>query len=421
VIGTPYFIAPEMVRGLGSVCKQSDVAILGATLHYIVTGSYRYNGKSTLSVLSNAYYSQDYLYPLEVHSELATLINKSCAKDKKARYRSVKELREAIESYIQHRTAFDLLDQGLKKLHFLKSAYEYSFKSNQTKETQNPSYREGIDVAYPPILTPADFREIALECRLLVNQSLLIVPKYRPAQHTLNKILTLWTSFEVQQKQYTSAKALYGQIKEPPLKLSKSLHLLKAQTDEADLNQQRLNQLSYSLNFEGTKTHSVLLILHGLFWGLIFLTLGYFHKTQVIEFTPLNNLYASSIGVLCTGIIIFGFRSFLTDTYHRVLFTRFFMSYLLFEYGIRFVYLYADFTFEQSMLIDFILFTLFLISCSTLLHRLIVWSVLISILCLIGVLFFTQYTFEILALDVLCANLCVAYIVYPKENIKDLN
>ena len=417
VVGTPYFIAPEMVRGLGEVDTRSDIAILGATLHYVVTGQYRHNGKSTLDVLCNAYKTQDYLYPLEVHTELAQLLNRACAKDKKERFQSVKELREALESYIQHRVAFDLLDQSFKQLQVLKTSYkQFLSDSSFDPSTSINTYRKGIDVPEPVLLNFQEFRESALECRLLVNQALLVIPHHRPAYKLLDDILSLWTTFEIDQEQDKAAQSLYKQMRNPSPQLGQSLKELRQKKQNQQESKYQLDQLTQSISFEGSLLQARMLIGNGVLWFLFLLTLGYLQREKVFEITQLDNLYMSSIGLIFTLFTMWSFRKLFTDTLHRRSFTECFIFYLFLGYSARFIYQHLDLSFQDSLFIDFLLFTLFLTSCTSLVHRSIKWSVAVGVGCLITALYLEHYTLELLGIYTLIANINVSYVVKPKPS-----
>lgn len=43
--GTPYFMAPELMKG-ESHCKKADIWACGITLYYICTGKYPFEGKT---------------------------------------------------------------------------------------------------------------------------------------------------------------------------------------------------------------------------------------------------------------------------------------------------------------------------------------------------------------------------------------
>lgn len=65
--GTPVYMAPEMVLGRG-IDGRSDVYLLGATLHELLTGQPRHTGKSLAACFADALTSDPFEYPVEILS-----------------------------------------------------------------------------------------------------------------------------------------------------------------------------------------------------------------------------------------------------------------------------------------------------------------------------------------------------------------
>jgi serine/threonine-protein kinase len=74
--GTPAYMAPEMVMG-GPIDERTDVYLLGATLHEIVTARPRHPGSELHAVLMHAVLSEPVSYGEEVPAELAELANRA--------------------------------------------------------------------------------------------------------------------------------------------------------------------------------------------------------------------------------------------------------------------------------------------------------------------------------------------------------
>ena len=97
-VGTPHYIAPEMLSGEPEdVDARTDVYLLGATLHYLLVGKPRHEASTTISALIKASKSEPYEYPATVYPELGDLANRACAVDPDDRPQSVADFRKAIE------------------------------------------------------------------------------------------------------------------------------------------------------------------------------------------------------------------------------------------------------------------------------------------------------------------------------------
>lgn len=108
IVGTPRYMAPEMAEG--ACDERTDVFLLGATLHEVLTNEPRHRGESALEVLYTAMHVEPYAYPDELPEELAAICNRACARDPGERYQSVDELRTAIATFREHRAANALSD-----------------------------------------------------------------------------------------------------------------------------------------------------------------------------------------------------------------------------------------------------------------------------------------------------------------------
>jgi serine/threonine-protein kinase len=113
--GTPAYMAPEMVVG-GEVDARTDVYLLGATLHRILTGQPRNKGVIARDVLLGAIDCEPVQYPPTVPEELARLANRCTARDPQDRPASALEVKQAIADHLQHRTSIALSQSAIERL-----------------------------------------------------------------------------------------------------------------------------------------------------------------------------------------------------------------------------------------------------------------------------------------------------------------
>lgn len=107
IAGTPTYMAPEMVAGTADV--RSDVFLLGATLHELLTGETRHRGGNVVEVLSAALHCLPFEYDDGLPVEVVEVCRRGCAKDPEARYESALALRDAVREYLDHRAANQLV------------------------------------------------------------------------------------------------------------------------------------------------------------------------------------------------------------------------------------------------------------------------------------------------------------------------
>ncbi len=94
-IGTPFYIAPEQIRGQEDIDARADIYSLGATLYHMVTGQPPFPGTEIDQVLE-AHLKQELTPPdhlnVSLSSGLGEVVEFMMAKDRNQRYRSADDL-----------------------------------------------------------------------------------------------------------------------------------------------------------------------------------------------------------------------------------------------------------------------------------------------------------------------------------------
>lgn len=108
IVGTPCMMAPEMVGGrLEDVDARTDVYLLGATLHAVLTGRPRHAGTTLPEVIVAAAVSDPPELGPEVPPPLAELVRRSTAREKAHRPASVTAFRDALTRFRVHKAALE--------------------------------------------------------------------------------------------------------------------------------------------------------------------------------------------------------------------------------------------------------------------------------------------------------------------------
>ncbi|MGE0792109.1 MAG: serine/threonine-protein kinase [Sandaracinaceae bacterium] len=149
VVGTPRYMAPEMAVGDGRrLGPWTDVYLLGATLHHILTNEPRHHGDSLMELLYQAYASEPFAYPEQVPEELAAIANRACDAEPEARYRGVAELRRAIEEFESHASSTQLARQTARRLEIATeddlTACRFGFEQALSLWPDNPVAQRGL-------------------------------------------------------------------------------------------------------------------------------------------------------------------------------------------------------------------------------------------------------------------------------------
>jgi tRNA A-37 threonylcarbamoyl transferase component Bud32 len=120
--GTPAYMAPEMVFADGGLIdERTDVYLLGATLHEVLTGRPRHHGTTLRDVLASAYESAPFTYDASVPAELAAICNRATLPDQEDRYPSALAFRQALQDYLLHRGSIALAETASKLLEELRA------------------------------------------------------------------------------------------------------------------------------------------------------------------------------------------------------------------------------------------------------------------------------------------------------------
>jgi serine/threonine-protein kinase len=93
--GTPYYIAPEQIRGELRIGPPADIYSLGATFYHMVTGAVPFDGKNPSDVMHKHLKSElvppDHVNP-KLSSRVAEVIEMMMAKDARRRYQNCKDV-----------------------------------------------------------------------------------------------------------------------------------------------------------------------------------------------------------------------------------------------------------------------------------------------------------------------------------------
>ncbi|MFO0629006.1 MAG: serine/threonine-protein kinase [Polyangiales bacterium] len=117
IVGTPAYMAPEMVDGdPARVSPRTDVFLLGATLHEVLTDAPRNAGDGLATALRAARRVAPVTYPHAVPADLAALCNDATARDPDARPASPEVFAARLREHLRHRDSRALSDDAAATL-----------------------------------------------------------------------------------------------------------------------------------------------------------------------------------------------------------------------------------------------------------------------------------------------------------------
>ena len=102
LVGTPAYMAPEMLDGNPTkLNKSTDIYLLGASLHHILTGKPKHSGTTIKEALHNVRRSKPHHYPNGLLSLIGSVANKACSAQMNLRHQSVEEFRSDIDNILK--------------------------------------------------------------------------------------------------------------------------------------------------------------------------------------------------------------------------------------------------------------------------------------------------------------------------------
>jgi serine/threonine-protein kinase len=245
--GTPAYMAPEMAAGDGSRHGlQTDVYLLGAILHRIVTGEVPHGGDSMFEIMHAAYDSEPHEYGPDVPDRLAEICRKAMARDPEDRYRSADEFQHALVSFKRHRQSLELSRRAEDRLeHFHELA-------------DNEGDREG------------SLYEVFGECRFGFERALEVDETNTAAREGLQEVMVRMIERELEQDGLKAASLLLADLPEPRPDLEERLETRKSARQDREREFEKLKEREREHDVEqGRRARSIFVFAIGVVWAAI--------------------------------------------------------------------------------------------------------------------------------------------------------
>ena len=201
VVGTPSYLAPEMLSGKPKDFDiRSDTYLLGATLHHILMKEARHSRPTVVEALTAAQASEPFKYPHYIPSIFGKIANKACHKDPDERYQTVGCFRQALEDAVQHWEAIKILQTAAKDTHPL-------VQSIKDQDELSKVQGEFIQV------------------RSLIETAMKMWPENPNVSSQLDSVLHHMVNYHIGRSEYLIADSLFAEISVPSEDLKKQLQL----------------------------------------------------------------------------------------------------------------------------------------------------------------------------------------------------
>jgi eukaryotic-like serine/threonine-protein kinase len=297
VVGTLAYMAPEMLRGSADITPQTDVYLLGASLHEALTKEPRHQGNSLMEVASSVGMSMPTFYYEDVPLELGAICNNAMHVNPRERYESAVAFREALASFLRHRSALALSDTAGEQL---KQIQGLADKSDQKR-----------------------LYKLFTEARFGFEQSLRLWEDNKVAKQGLIACLRLMFEQELSQQNVTSAEVLLAELPGEHPALSQQLQEVKAKLSAEQREQKRLSEFGHQLDLSVSSRQRLYFALA--FAGfLVLLSISFLimrHQSTAVDSYPMH-IVASALGFILSLLLTFiGKKSLLkTDVNRRMIY-----------------------------------------------------------------------------------------------------
>lgn len=242
--GTPGYMAPEMAaQETEAIDTATDIYLLGATLHHVLTGGPRHRGGTLLQMMFAAHRSEPFDYGPQVPAELAQIANRACHRDRQQRYESAQAFEQALQDFLEHRESVRLGEAAQQKLGELQALL-------------------GGDSG-----APRQIHDLYGECRFGFHQALARWPDNEAAATGLEACLGSMARYHLAQENLEAATACVDEMEAPPPALEAALEELASDLSTRRQDLARLVRLEKNLDLStGRRARSMVMIVLGLVW-----------------------------------------------------------------------------------------------------------------------------------------------------------
>ncbi len=222
-VGTLVYMAPEMAIGnVALIDARTDVYLLGATLHFILTGKPRHQGEMMIELLFSARDSDPVDYGPEVPAELAAICNRAMHVDQDKRFQSALEMRQALSSFRRHRGSIALANKAMARLEEIDALFAQQGKDAFKPDDERLLYK------------------LMTECRFGLMQALDGWKGNQAARVALDQCIERMVEHEIAQRDVEGARALLTELSAARPELERKVEALAVELGEAKAREEQL-------------------------------------------------------------------------------------------------------------------------------------------------------------------------------------
>jgi eukaryotic-like serine/threonine-protein kinase len=284
VAGTPGYMAPEMATGqISQISPRTDVYLLGAMLHEILTGHPRHRG-TMIQALYSAYRSEPFEYDASVPKPLAAIANRAMSANLADRYESAEAFKEAVAAFLRQRSSILLSDEASERLAALnallsaperrsaqlpgpgkRSEAQRTAARSEARSEAEPSEVLGPEASPDPIV----IYKLYGECRFGFQHALRTSNENPAAVAGLAACIERMAEYELSRRNPKAAAVLIAELERPRAELVERLRALERELEGQAAEMEKLRRMERDIDVTvGSKTRAVLAVSVGVAFNL---------------------------------------------------------------------------------------------------------------------------------------------------------
>lgn len=308
IAGTPCYMAPEMMGALGTLSERTDVYLLGAMLHEVLTGEPPHRG--TFKQIVASILLSTFEYGAEVPPELGHIAKKAMSREPSARYASASELKVELEWYLRHRSALALSSEAERRF------------EQMTAIIRAPQERDSRERVY----------HLFAEARFGFRQAMNACEDHTLAIDGQRNAIEAIVRYELEHGTADGAAAALVELEAPPAELRKRVEQALARRDVDRKRIERLEKMEADFDPTiGRRTRVFVSTLLGVIWSSAPQAAAVLERRNPGGFVSTNMMYVWSFGLvtICGLVYLWGRESMSKTAINRSMIAIGMMSFAL--------------------------------------------------------------------------------------------
>jgi serine/threonine-protein kinase len=280
IAGTPCYMAPEMLGAVGALSERTDVYLLGAILHEILTGLPPHTGNFRQIITSVLLSS--FVYDAAIPRELAEIARRAMSQKAEDRFASAEELRLRLEWYLRHRGSLAISAEATRRLDDMQSLIGTEASADSSRD---------------------QLYHLFAECRFGFRQAIKESADNETAREGLRRAIEIVVRFELSRGAAESAAGALAELEDPPADLVRAVNeALRARVAEKK-KFERLELLDADLDLTiGRRTRLTVTAIMGVIWTITPQVVGWYERKWPDY--PYWITYAWSAAIVALGLLL---------------------------------------------------------------------------------------------------------------------